>query len=172
MGFGRIGRRVAHLARAFDVEQLYYDIVRAPKSVEAEVGATYVTFDNLLMRADVISVHTPLTAETANLFNASAFGRMKPHAIFINTSRGGTFDMDALHEALQAGQIAGAGLDVFNPEPPPSDHPLLQLPNVICSPHVATGTVEAHLMKAQAQFENFRRVLSGRPPHHQVKLPA
>lgn len=171
-GFGRIGRRVAHLARAFEVELLYYDVVRAPQSLEAALEASHVSFDDLLMRADIISVHTPLTPDTTNLFNASAFRRMKPGAIFINTSRGGTFDMDALYEALQAGQIAGAGLDVFNPEPPPPDHPILQLPNVVCTPHVATGTVEAHIMKAQAQFENFRRVLGGQTPHNQVKPSA
>jgi phosphoglycerate dehydrogenase-like enzyme len=80
--------------------------------------------------------------------------------------------MDALHEALKSGHLAGAGLDVFNPEPPPPDHPILQLPNVICTPHVATGAVEAHVLKAQAQFDNFKRVLAGEPAHNLVPPPA
>ena len=170
VGLGRIGRRVAHLARAFEVEVLYYDLVRAPQSLEAALGVTFVPFDQLLAQVDIVSAHTPLTPETHHLFDASAFARMKPDAIFINTSRGETYDMDALTEALRSGQIAGAGLDVFNPEPPPPDHPILQLPTVICTPHVATGTVEAHIYKAQAQFENFQRVLAGQAPHNQVQL--
>jgi phosphoglycerate dehydrogenase-like enzyme len=84
--------------------------------------------------------------------------------LFINTARGGTYDMDALYEALKAGRLGGAGLDVFNPQPPPKDHPILQLPNVICTPHMATGTVEAHREKAQAQFANFQRVIRGETP--------
>jgi phosphoglycerate dehydrogenase-like enzyme len=96
---------------------------------------------------------------------------MRPGALFVNTSRGETYDMDALYTALRSGHLGGAGLDVFDPEPPPPEHPLLQLPNVICTPHMATGTVEAHLEKARAQFANFRRVLAGQPPLNVVAAP-
>jgi phosphoglycerate dehydrogenase-like enzyme len=171
VGFGRIGRRVAQLVRGFEVHLVYYDVFRALETVEQELQATYLPFEALLTQADIISVHTPLTPETEGLFGAAEFARMKPGALFINTSRGGTYDMDALYESLKAGHLGGAGLDVFNPEPPPPFHPILQLPNVICTPHVATGTVEAHLYKAQAHFENFKRVLQGETPRNIVTAP-
>jgi phosphoglycerate dehydrogenase-like enzyme len=164
VGLGRIGQRAAHLVRAFDVNLIYFDIVRPPQEVEVQLGAKYVPFGELLPQADIISVHTPLTPETEGLFDADAFARMKPGALFINTSRGGTYDMDALYESLRSGHLGGAGLDVFNPEPPPPDHPILQLPNVICTPHMATGTVEAHIYKITQQFDNFKRMLDGEKP--------
>jgi phosphoglycerate dehydrogenase-like enzyme len=170
-GFGRIGRRVAQLVRGFEINLVYYDVFRAPETIEQELQATYLPFEALLTQADIISVHTPLTPETEGLFGAAEFAQMKPGALFINTSRGGTYDMDALYESLKAGHLGGAGLDVFNPEPPPPDHPILQLPHVICTPHVATGTVEAHLYKAQAHFENFKRVLQGETPRNIVAAP-
>jgi phosphoglycerate dehydrogenase-like enzyme len=171
VGFGRIGQRVAHLARAFDVPVIYADVRRATAAVEAGLGARFLPFDRLLAEADIVSVHTPLTPETRGLFGAAEFARMKPGALFLNTARGGTYDMDALHEALTSGHLGGAGLDVFNPQPPPADHPILKLPNVILTPHMATGTVEAHLEKAQAQFANFQRVLRGEAPVNLVAEP-
>jgi phosphoglycerate dehydrogenase-like enzyme len=171
VGFGRIGRRVAHLANAFEAEVVYTDVARAAPGVEAELRARYLPLDRLLAEADVVSVHTPLTPETRGLFGAAAFARMKPGAVFVNTGRGETYSMDALHAALASGHLGGAGLDVFDPEPPPPDHPLLHLPNVVCTPHMATGTVEAHREKAAAQFENFRRVLRGEPPAHPAFPP-
>ena len=164
VGFGRIGRRVAHLVNAFEAEVIYSDVAPAPADVAAKLGAEHVPFDALLSRADVVSVHTPLTPETRGLFGAAAFARMKRGAIFVNTGRGETYDMMALHDALKRGHLSGAGLDVFDPEPPPADHPLLHLPSVICTPHMATGTVEAHREKATAQFENLLRVLDGGTP--------
>jgi phosphoglycerate dehydrogenase-like enzyme len=166
VGLGRIGQRVARLAKAFDPRLIYYDVYRPGEAVERELGVQFVPFADLLPQADIVSVHTPLTPETKGLFGADEFAHMKPGALFINTSRGGTYDMDALYDALRGGHLSGAGLDVFNPEPPPPDHPILQLPNVIRTPHMATGTVEAHLLKAQAQFENFSRVLRGETPHN------
>jgi phosphoglycerate dehydrogenase-like enzyme len=168
VGFGRIGRRVAHLAKGFEPRIIYYDLFRPSAAIEQDLKVTYTPFEEVLSQADIISVHTPLTPETKELFGAQEFARMKPGALFINTSRGGTYDMDALYEYLRSGHLGGAGLDVFNPEPPPPDHPILQLPNVICTPHIATGTVEAHLKKAEAQFENFKRVLRGEKPHNVV----
>jgi phosphoglycerate dehydrogenase-like enzyme len=168
VGLGRIGRRVAQLVKGFEVKLIYHDAIRVPEAVEHELGATFVPFETILTEADIISVHTPLTPETKRLFGADEFARMKPEALFINTSRGGTYDMDALYETLCDGHLGGAGLDVFNPEPPPPDHPILQLPNVICTPHIATGTVEAHIEKAKAQFDNFQRVLRGEKPHNMI----
>lgn len=170
VGLGRIGRRVAHLAQAFGARLLYFDVMRAPVEAEQALGIRYVAFRELLAASDVVSVHTPLTPETQGLFNAATFACMKRGALFINTSRGGTYDMDALYRVLHSGHLGGAGLDVFNPEPPPPDHPLLQLPNVICTPHMATGTVEAHLQKAAAQFRNFRRVWQGETADNLVDI--
>lgn len=170
VGLGRIGKRVAHLARGFEARLIYFDAFRPPHDVERELDVAFVPFDGLLAQADIVSVHAPLTAETRGLFGAEAFARMKPGALFVNTSRGGTYDMDALYESLRSGHLGGAGLDVFNPEPPPPDHPILRLPNVIATPHMATGTVEAHLQKAEAQFANFRRTLRGEAPHNPITV--
>jgi phosphoglycerate dehydrogenase-like enzyme len=170
VGFGRIGRRVARLACAFDARVIYHDVVRADPGVERSLGATRVPLAQLVSEADAITVHTTLTPESTGLFDAARFARMKPGAIFINTSRGGTYDMDALYASLRDGHLAGAGLDVFNPEPPPSDHPIFQLPNVLCTPHMATGTIEATQQKAESQFANFQRVLRGEPPLNLVVL--
>ncbi len=164
VGFGRIGRRVAQLAAAFEAKVIYCDIERADPGVEAEFFADYRPFDQLLTEAQIVSVHTPLDDSTAGLFGAQEFARMKSGALFINTSRGRTYDLDALYDSLHCGHLGGAGLDVFHPQPPPSNHPLLKLPNVICTPHMATGTVEAHQQKARAQFANFSRVLRGELP--------
>jgi phosphoglycerate dehydrogenase-like enzyme len=170
VGFGRIGRRVAHLARAFDVSLIYYDAIRAPKDIEQDLGAAFLPLADLIAASDIITVHIPALPETRGLFGADQFARMKRGALFINTSRGETYDMDALYRALQSGHLGGAGLDVFNPEPPPRDHPILQLPNVVCTPHMATGTIEAHHEKASAQFENMQRVLRGEPPNNLVTI--
>lgn len=169
VGLGRIGRRVAHLASAFGAHLLYTDPLRASDDVERELGITFVSFDELLTGADIISVHTPLDDTTRGLFAAKEFARMKPGAYFINASRGETFDMNALYAALVSGHLGGAGLDVFNPEPPPADHPIFKLPNVICTPHMAAGTVEGHCQKAQAQFANFGRILRGETPLNLVR---
>jgi phosphoglycerate dehydrogenase-like enzyme len=164
VGLGRIGRRVAQLASVFGARVIYHDVSRAGRQFEAEFDAGYRPFDRLLAEADIVTVHTPLNSTTEGMFGAREFAAMKPGALFINTSRGRTYDLDALAAALASGHLAGAGLDVFDPQPPPVTHPLFRLPNVICSPHMATGTVEAHVEKAQAQFANFARVLRNETP--------
>jgi len=164
IGFGRIGQRVALLARAFGARVIYHDIERMPFDVDSEFDTEYRPFDQLLAEADVVSVHTPLNRDTELLFGAREFGLMKPGSLFINTSRGGTYDMDALADAIRSGQVRGAGLDVFNPQPPPADHPLLKLKSVLCTPHMAAGTVESHTEKARSQFANFERVIRGEKP--------
>jgi phosphoglycerate dehydrogenase-like enzyme len=164
VGFGRVGRQVAHLARAFDAQVIYFDPVPAGSAIERVLEAKLVSFRELLQLADIVSVHTPLNERTRLLFGAQAFSQMKRGSIFINTSRGGTYDLDALYDSIRSGHIAGAGLDVFEPEPPPATHPLLQLQNVLCTPHMAAGTLEVHHRKLSAQFANMRRVLHGEAP--------
>ena len=171
VGIRRVGQRVSQLVRGFEVNLIYYDVLRLPETLEQEICATYTPFEELLSQSDIISVNTPLTAETKGLFGSGEYARMKSGALFINTSRGETYDMDALCESLISGHLGGAGLDVFNPEPPPPDHPILRLPNVICTPHMATGTIEAHLIKAREHFDNFFRVLQGEEPHNLI-VPA
>lgn len=170
VGFGRIGRRVAKLARAFDVTLVYHDAIRAPEQVEQELGASLVSLKELIQVSDIITVHVPALPGTRGMFGAAQFARMKQDALFINTSRGETYDMDALCDTLGSGHLGGAGLDVFNPEPPPPDHAILQLQNVICTPHMATGTIEAHHEKARAQFENMQRVLRAEAPNNLVTI--
>lgn len=170
VGLGRAGRRVAQLALGFETRLIYYDTIRAEPSLEEELRVTYVPFDALLTQADIVSVHTPLTEKTMGLFGPREFARMKPGCLFINTSRGGTYDMNALYESLRSGHLGGAGLDVFNPDPPPPDHPILQLSNVICTPHMSAGTVEAQIEKVQVQFDNFKRVLRGEVPRNLLQI--
>lgn len=172
VGFGRIGRRTATLARAFEASVVYTDIRPAPPEVEESLETRCLPLEQLLATADIVSVHTPLTPQTRGRFGAREFALLKQGALFLNTSRGETYDLDALYQALRTGRLSGAGLDVFHPQPPPADHPILQLDNVICTPHMATGTVEAHLEKAQAQFANFLRVLGGQQPENLIAAPS
>jgi phosphoglycerate dehydrogenase-like enzyme len=168
LGLGRIGREVARRLKGFAVELVYYDPLPAPPELEAELGLKRLPFDELLASADIVSVHTPLSAATRGLIDRRALGLMKRDAVLVNTSRGEVVDQPALIEALQAGRLRGAGLDVFTPEPLPADSPLLALPQVVLTPHIATGTRQAMAIKAQAQFANVLRVLRGEAPLNRV----
>jgi phosphoglycerate dehydrogenase-like enzyme len=168
IGFGRIGREVARRARAFDTTIVYHDAVRAPAAGEAELGAVYLSQDDLLRRADVVSLHAPLTAETRGMIGERELRLMQPHAVLINTARGALVDEPALVRALDEGWIAGAGLDVLAQEPPHPDNPLLTCPNVILTPHVAAGTRDAYRTKMRAVFANMQRVSRGEAPLNQV----
>lgn len=171
VGLGRIGKRVAHLASAFDCKVLYHDIVAGPPELEERYNLTRVGLDELLASSDIVTLHVPLTDETTNMMAQEQFEKMKLNSLFINASRGPTYDLDALYDAVMSGHLFGAGLDVFNPEPAPLDHPIFQLPNVICTPHVASGTVERQYAINAAQFENCRRVLDGEEPLHLIASP-
>ena len=142
VGFGRIGREVARRGLTFGMDVNTFDPYLSQDDV-AGWAVRLVDFETLLREADVISVNAPLTAENHHLFDRDAFAKMKPTAYFVNTARGAIHDMDAVTEALQSGQIAGAGLDVLEAEPPPSDHPLLSADNVILTPHYAGYSEEA-----------------------------
>jgi glyoxylate reductase len=140
VGFGRIGQAVARRAAGFGMRILYHDLNRADPAVETELGATFLPLEALLPEADFVSLHVNLSAQTAGLMNAERLGWMKPTAILVNTSRGPVVDSMALVDALRDGVIAGAALDVIDPEPPPADHPLLSLDNCLVVPHIASAS--------------------------------
>lgn len=163
VGLGQIGTRTAKFCSVFDMEVIAFDPYLSAEEIAAR-GARKVDFDELLARSDYISVHCPRTTETIGLFDAVAFARMKPSAYFINTARGLIHrEMDLL-AALNEGKIAGAGLDVFDVEPPPADHPLLQLENVVATPHVAGGTYESTRNMSRASAEQWIDIFRGRVP--------
>jgi glyoxylate reductase len=154
VGFGRIGREMARRASGFGMRVLYHDVHPATAEDEQRLHATSVEMDTLLAESDFISLHTNLTAETRHLLDAAAFGRMKPTAIVVNTSRGPVIDHDALFEALRDGEIGGAALDVTDPEPLPADHPLLSLPNCLVVPHIASASVVTRGKMARMAADN------------------
>ncbi len=164
VGLGRIGKRVAHLAHAFGCRVLYTDIADADTQFDARYGLERVTLNELLAESDIVTMHVPLTDQTHRMIGAEQFERMKPGAIYINASRGPVTDLSALHDAIVSGHLFGAGVDVFDPEPPSPDLALLNMPNVICTPHIASGTVERQYAINTAQFANAQRVLDGLEP--------
>jgi len=164
VGFGRIGRAVARRASGFQMKVIYTDAVRAAEEVEKELKAEFWEMNALLAESDFISVHVPLLPETRRLFDAPKFRRMKPTAFLINTSRGPVVDEAALVAALEGGQIAGAGLDVYENEP--SIHPGLKRANVVLAPHIASASLETRTKMACIAAENVVALFSGkRPPN-------
>jgi glyoxylate reductase len=163
VGFGRIGQAVARRAHGFGMRVIYYDTYRPPPEVEREVGAEYRDFDDLLSEADFISVHVALTPETRHLFGADQFRRMKPTAVIVNTSRGPVIDEAALAEALKAGEIFAAGLDVFEKEPEVNPD-LLVLDNAVVIPHLGSATVDTRHAMGMLAAENLIGGLEGRRP--------
>jgi len=164
VGLGRIGKRVARRAQAFDMAVVYHDIVRLSEDQEDALGLRFVLLPELLRTSDVVSLHVPLNAETRNMMSTAELNAMKDTAILINTCRGPVVDEAALHKALTSGQIAGAGLDVMVQEPPGADHPLFALANVIITPHTAGPTWENWTKAFRNGFDNILRVAAGRPP--------
>jgi glyoxylate reductase len=165
VGFGRIGQAVARRARGFDMRVLAYDPYSVPQGLDPDL-AQLVDLDTLLAESDFVSVHVPLTAETERFVGMREFAKMKPSAILINTARGPVVDPDALLSALVEGRIAGAALDVTEPEPLPFDHPLVTLPNCIVTPHIASASVATRNKMAVIAAENLLAGLEGsRLPH-------
>jgi glyoxylate reductase len=154
VGWGRIGQAMARRGEGFGME-----IVHSSRS-------SGVGLDELLERADYVSLHTPLTAETRHLMGAPQFERMKHTAYLINTARGGVVDQVALREALTDGEIAGAGLDVTEPEPLPADDPLLSAPNLLVVPHVGSATTRTRSRMADMAVDNLLAALAGREMPH------
>lgn len=166
VGLGRIGQAVARRARGFSMRVLYSDPARRPE--EKELGACWVEFDALLAQSDFISIHCPLTPETRGLFSAQALQRMKPTAMLVNTARGPVVETAALEQALRTGAIAGAALDVTDPEPLPAGHPLLALPNCLVVPHIASASVATRRRMAEMAAGNLLAVLRGERPENPV----
>ena len=164
VGIGHIGTRVAGLAKAFGMEVLAYDPYVAADEI-ARRGARPVGFDELLAQSDFVSIHCPRNAETVGMIGAGAFARMKQGTSLVTTARGGIVDEAALFAALESGHLAGAGVDVWDREPPPLDHPLLTLDNVVATYHTAGVTIEARRnMAAQAADQIVGVLQGGRPP--------
>ncbi len=165
LGLGRIGLEVLKRAKGFPVKTIYYDIVRK-ENLEKEYGIEYVSFDELLKRSDILTVHTSLNETSRGLMNREALWKMKPTALLINTSRGPVIVEKALIEALKEKKIAGAALDVFETEPTPLDNPLLRFENVVLTPHCASATWETRRKMAIRSVGNVKAFLEGkRPPH-------
>jgi len=170
IGFGTIGREVAARARAFGLRLLTYDPVVTPE-LAAEHGAELVTLDDLLARSDFVSLHCPLIRQTHHLIDATTLRQMKPTAFLVNTSRGGLVDQPALAEALRAGMIAGAAVDVLEKEPIDRDDPLLDLPNAIITPHAAFYSADSLEELQKRTALNVVAALRGeRPPWALNKL--
>lgn len=168
VGFGRIGEAVAMRAKAFGLNVVYNKRHRLPASVEEELGVSFEPdLDRLMGRADIISLHCPLTAETDNIINAQRIALMKPDAYIINSSRGELIDEDALIEALQAGRIGGAGLDVYTHEPA-IDRRLFAVPNVVLLPHLGSATFEGREASGERVITNIRVWADGHRPPDQV----
>jgi glyoxylate reductase len=163
VGMGKIGESVAKRATGFEMDILYHN--RSRNNVaEEKIGASYCSFEELIQRSDFIVCMTPLTVETKNLFNADAFKQMKKTAIFINASRGQVVDEQALYHALVSGEIAAAGLDVFETEPIGQDHPLLSLSNVVALPHIGSSSEETRRIMMDLCCENIINVLKEQKP--------
>jgi glyoxylate reductase/D-3-phosphoglycerate dehydrogenase len=162
IGMGNIGRQVARRAAAFDMGLQYYDKYHPLTPVEEEtMGIKAVDMDTLLQTSDVVSTHVPLTRETYGMIGKRELELMKPTGVVINTSRGGVIEETALAEALISGTIAAAGLDVMEHEPPDPNDPLLQIENLVITPHTAGPTLESIPKRAANGFENIQHVWSG-----------
>jgi glyoxylate reductase len=163
LGFGRIGREMAKRARGFDMQVLYYSRHAASSEDEMRLGARHASMDDVLAGSDFVSLHVTLTPETHHLMNHERLAKMKRSAILVNASRGPVVDPDALYDALKNGVIAGAALDVTEPEPMPGDHPLLTLPNCLVVPHIASASVATRARMASIAAENLLAGLKRQP---------
>lgn len=171
VGLGQIGQAVARRARGFEMRVLYCSRNRN-EAAERELGCVHTTFEELLSLSDFVSVHVPLTPDTRRLFNANAFERMKPTAVFVNTARGAVVDEAALHHALASHQIGGAAIDVTETEPLSPHDPLLRLSNLLVTPHIASASVATRARMAGLAVDNLLAVLAGKQPPHCVNPQA
>ncbi len=170
VGLGRIGSEVALRARAMEMDVIAYDPVVSLDRAE-QIGVTLLTLDELIQRADVVSIHVPLTDGTRNLFDASRIAQMKPGAFLINASRGGIVDETALVAAIDAGQLGGAALDVYDHEPVSAGNPLIGHPKIITMPHIGASTAEAQTSAGTEMAEGVAAALNGATPRYAVNAP-
>ncbi|QOY38252.1 2-hydroxyacid dehydrogenase [Anaerobacillus isosaccharinicus] len=168
IGFGNIGREAARRSQAFGTNIIYYDKFRASKEQEKALNATYKTLEEVLIQSDIISLHVPLLPETTGLIGMKELQLMKENAVLINVSRGGIVNEEDLYHAIKGKLIAGAGVDVWDTEPPKPNHPLLTLDNVIATPHLGAGTRDTLSRVLKMCFENIVRVESGEKPNFVV----
>jgi len=168
VGFGRIGTRTARRCLAMEMNVLIYDPYKSVADIKAAGYEPVADLDAALPRADFVSIHCPKNPETVGMFGAARIKLMKPTAYLVNTARGGIVDEKALHQALVSRKLAGAGLDVFEQEPPPADNPLLALHNVITAPHVAGVTREAVDRMSEQTARNILSALDGTPIRQNV----
>jgi lactate dehydrogenase-like 2-hydroxyacid dehydrogenase len=168
VGMGRIGQAVAARARAFGLSIHYHNRHRVPAVLEAQLAATWhADLDDLLRAVDIVTIHTPRNADSENLLDRRRLGLLRPHVYLINASRGGIVDEDALVDALEAGRLAGAGLDVWRHEPA-IDPRLLALPNVVMTPHMGSATYEGRVASGEKVIQNIRMWADGHRPPDQV----
>jgi glyoxylate reductase len=171
VGMGKIGAAVAKRATGFDMEILYHNRTRNQEA-EAILGARYCDFDELVSKSDFIVCLAPLTDATLKLFDCESFNKMKNTAIFINASRGAVVDEQALFDALNSGQIAGAGLDVFENEPIGVEHPLLTLKNVVALPHIGSSSRETRMAMMKLCVDNIQLVMNNELPKTYISKQA
>ena len=164
LGMGHTARAVAERLIPFGVKLLYYDIVRLSAEDEKKYHAAYTPMEEILKTADVVSLHLPLTVETTKIIDAAKLALMKSTAVLINVGRGALVDEEALAEALRDKKIAFAAVDVFTEEPPPANHPLFGLENVILTPHLAGSTRESGMRMINMSLDNLGRVMKGEKP--------
>ncbi len=163
VGYGNIGTKVVKLLKAFGAKVLVADPYVQLSAEDRNAGVELVGLDELLARADLVTLHSRVTEETKHIINRDTIARMKPGVIFVNTARGPLVDYDALYEALESGKIASAMLETFAVEPVPADWPLLKLPNVTLTPHIAGASVRTVTYAAERAAEEVRRYLAGLP---------
>jgi len=164
VGLGTIGKKVARLAQAFGMRVQYYDIARLSEDAEDRLGVRFRLLRELLKSSDIVSLHVPLNDSTRGMIGTDELELMKSEAILINTCRGPVVDEAALHRALSSRKLFGAGLDVFEQEPPPADNPLLKLDNVVLTAHFAGPTWDNNVARFRNAFDNVQRVHRGEPP--------
>ncbi|HJQ57582.1 MAG TPA: 2-hydroxyacid dehydrogenase [Vineibacter sp.] len=164
VGLGTIGKKTARLAAAFGMIVHYYDIARLREDQEDALDVRFRLYRELLRTSDVVSLHVPLNESTRHMLGAEELALMRPETILVNTARGPVVDEAALHKALSSGALAGAGLDVFDQEPPPADNPLFKLDNVVLTAHLAGPTWESNTARLRNAFDNVQRVARGEKP--------
>lgn len=164
VGMGRIGKELAKRASAFDMKILYHNRTRLPKYTETKYNAKYASFNQILKKSDIISIHVPHTPKTDRMFNANTFRKMKKTSFLINTSRGKVINEIDLIEALKKKTIAGAGLDVFYNEPIRKNHPLVKMKNVVLAPHIGSSTNETRAKMAEITVRNLILGMNGKKP--------
>ncbi|PHP65856.1 oxidoreductase [Zhengella mangrovi] len=167
IGYGNIGTKVVKLLRAFGTRVLVCDPYVQLSQEDRLAGVEHVALDEILQRSDVVSMHPRVTDETRKMINADTLRAMRPGTIFVNTARGPLVDYDALYDALESGHLAGAMLETFSVEPVPEDWPLLQLPNVTLTPHIAGASVRTVTFAAEQAAEEVRRYIAGEGPRNQ-----